>query len=230
VLVNAVFMHATPLADLGKSGPQVAYVAAAHIFGDYGGKAMAALIAIGLISSVGAMTWIGPRVSVAMGEDWSLLRFLARRTRGGVPAIAILLQSAIVLYLLVAQKFEKVLTYIQFSLTVSASLCVVGIFFLRIRRPDLPRPCRCWGYPVTPLIFLAVNVWMMWFLLGDKQTRDPSLAGFGTMLLGLIIYFVSPKKPTRADFEALHEEPPETLNVDKIATPQPSMQSAPPQP
>ncbi len=140
------------------------------------------------------MTWIGPRVSVAMGEDWSLLGFLARRTRGGVPAVAILLQSAIVIVLLVTATFKTVLTYIQFSLTVSASLTVIGIFVLRIRRPNLPRPCRCWGYPVTPLIFLAVNVWMIWFVLANEETRYPSLAGFGTMLLGLIIYFVSPEK------------------------------------
>ena len=230
VLVNAVFMYATPLAELGKSGEQVAYVSAAHIFGHYGGKAMAALIAIGLISSVGAMTWIGPRVSVAMGEDWSLLGFLARRTRGGVPAMAILLQSAIVVVLLVTATFKTVLTYIQFSLTVSASLTVIGIFALRIRRPNLSRPCRCWGYPLTPLVFLAVNLWMIWFILENKETRYPSLAGFGTMLLGLIIYAVSPTKRKRADFEALHQAPTEELNVDKIALSPPAMQSAPPQP
>jgi APA family basic amino acid/polyamine antiporter len=230
VLVNAVFMYATPLAELGKAGEQVAYVSAAHIFGHYGGKVMAALIAIGLISSVGAMTWIGPRVSVAMGEDWSLLGFLARRTRGGVPAVAILVQSAIVILLLVTSTFKTVLTYIQFSLTISSSLCVVGIFALRIRRPNLPRPCRCWGYPVTPLIFLAVNLWMIWFILQNEETRNPSLAGFGTMLLGLIIYAVSREKPKRADFEALHETPADELNIDKIALSSTPMQTAPPQP
>jgi APA family basic amino acid/polyamine antiporter len=191
---------------------------------------MAALIAIGLISSVGAMTWIGPRVSVAMGEDWPLLRFLARRTRGGVPAVAILLQSGIVILLLVWGTFQTVLDCIQFSLTVSSSLTVVGIFALRIRRPDLPRPCRCWGYPVTPLIFLAVNVWMMWYVLGDPKTRTPSLIGLATMLAGSLIYVLSPNKPKRADFEAIHEAPPEALNIDKIALPQPAMQSGPPQP
>jgi APA family basic amino acid/polyamine antiporter len=223
VLVNAVFMHATPLAELGKSGEQVAYVAAGHIFGDYGGRAMAALIAIGLVSSVGAMTWIGPRVSVAMGEDWRALSLLARKTRGGVPAFAILVQSALVIAFICWVKFDSLLKYIQFGLSISSFLTVLGIFFLRVRRPELPRPCRCWGYPVTPLIFLAVNLWMLWYTL--KGNPRESLTGLATMLAGLLIYVFSKHKPNRADFEAVREVP-----ADEIALSQPAVQSAPPQP
>ena len=62
---------------------------------------------------------------------------------------------------------------------------------LRWRQPDLPRPYRTWGYPVTPLIFLAISLWILFFQLRDKPME--SLAGLATMALGLIIYFLSPK-------------------------------------
>jgi hypothetical protein len=71
---------------------------------------------------------------------------------------------------------------------------------------------------------------MIWFILQNKETRYPSLAGFGTMLLGLVIYAVSPRKPTRADFETLHETPADDLSSDKIATSPAAIQTAPPQP
>ncbi len=91
IALNAVFIRSTPAAEL--SGQlDVAFVAGKHIFGVMGGRIMGGLICIGLISSISSMTWIGPRVSMAMGEDLVLLGFLARRTRrwhpggrGGLP-------------------------------------------------------------------------------------------------------------------------------------------------
>lgn len=232
VMVNCVFLRAAPVAELAVNfnqiDPMVATkAAAAHIFGTSGGRIIAGLICLGLISAVSAMTWTGPRVSVAMGEDWALLRFLARRTKGGVPAIALLAQSGIAVALILTSNFDAILKYIQFSLTISSSLAVVGIYVLRARRPDLPRPCRCWGYPVTPAIFLAVSLWMLWFTVVGSPLE--SLAGLATISLGLIVYALSPDKRSRADFEALREIAPGELS-QKIALSAPAMQSAPPQP
>jgi APA family basic amino acid/polyamine antiporter len=68
------------------------------------------------------------------------------------------------------------------------------VIVLRWRRPDLPRPYRAWGYPVTPLIFLGVSGWMLWHLLEDASTREPSLWGLATAALGLVVYYLSPGK------------------------------------
>ena len=200
VLLNGVFLRTTPIEQMqGKK--EVAYVAATHIFGYNGGRVMAGLICAGLVSSLSAMIWIGPRVSVAMGEDWPALRFLAWRTRGGIPAVAILVQSAITILLILTSSFEAVLDYIQFSLTICSFLTVVGIFVLRIRRPDLPRPCKAWGYPLTPIIYLGVSAWMLWFNV-QRQPKE-SMAGLGTLLIGLAVYALCPSKKTRADFEVI---------------------------
>jgi len=155
---------------------------------------MAVFIALGLISTVSAMMWIGPRVTVAMGEDLGALSWFARRNARGIPVRATLVQFAIANLLIFVATFQKVVNYVQFSLTLFSALTVLGVFVLRWRRPKLPRPYRTWGYPITPAIFLAVSGWMLWHLLEDPSTREPSLWGLATALLGLILYTLSPKK------------------------------------
>ncbi|PZR72722.1 MAG: amino acid permease, partial [Chthoniobacterales bacterium] len=193
VLLNAVFMRTTPAAEMtGKQ--QVALIAGAHIFGPTGGKIMAAFICLGLVSTVSAMMWIGPRVTATMGEDMRALGLLARRTRTGVPAVAILAQAAIVTVMLLTATFQTIVNYVQFSLQLCSALTVFGLFVLRWRQPNLERPFRAWGYPVTPLIFLAVSAWMLWHLLEEPSTRTPSLLGLATALSGLVVYSLSSKE------------------------------------
>ena len=191
--LNAAFLRTTPAAEMiGK--PEVAFVAAVHIFGATGGKIMACFICLGLVSTISAMTWIGPRVTMSMGEDFRVLSWLGRRNRLGVPVNATLLQFVIVNVMLLTATFRAVVNYVQFSLTLCSALTVLGVFVLRWRRPDLPRPYKVWGYPFTPLVFLIISGWMLTHLLINSTTRLPSLLGLGTALLGLVIYFGSPDK------------------------------------
>ena len=154
---------------------------------------MAASICAGLVSSISAMMWIGPRVTVVMGEDLRALKWLARKNKNGIPVVSTLVQFAIVNILLLTSTFDTVVNYVQFSLTLCSTLVVIGVFVMRWRQPDLPRPYRTWGYPVTPLVFVMISLWMIWHMLENPGSRGPSLWGFATMLMGLVIYFVSPK-------------------------------------
>ena len=190
--LNAVLFRSAPLAELSGAGEEVSHIAAAHIFGAAGGKIIAGLISFGLISSISAMTWIGPRVTMAMGEDYRAFAFLGRKNQAGVPARALWLQLGIVVFLLSLGSFATVLTYIQFALTVCSFFTVLGVMVLRFRQPALPRPYRTWGYPVTPLIFLAISLWMMIHIF--RSNPRESLAGLGTLGLGLLVYFASPKR------------------------------------
>jgi APA family basic amino acid/polyamine antiporter len=186
--LNAVFLYSTPISEL--SGQiDVAVIAGNYIFGDIGGRIVGALICVGLISSIGAMMWVGPRVTMVMGEDHALLAPFARKTRGGVPLTAVLFQLSVVSLLLLTQSFESILEFIQFSLTISSFLTVLGVIVLRFRAPELVRPYKVWGYPLTPLLFLAVSLFMMANLLWARPLQ--SLAGVGIMLTGLLVYAFS---------------------------------------
>lgn len=189
--LNAAFLAAAPAPEMaGKI--EVALIAGKHIFGEEGGRVVGAIICLGLISAISSMVWIGPRVMMAMGEDHRLLRFLGRKNDQGVPASAILLQLLIVNLLLLTRSFELVVVYIQFSLLLCSFLTVLGVIVLRWTHPKLLRPYRVWAYPLPPLIFAAVTVWMMIYLLRSHPTE--SLSGLGTMLLGLGLYFFTAKR------------------------------------
>jgi APA family basic amino acid/polyamine antiporter len=198
VALNAVFLYSTPIEQL--SGQiDVALVAGQHIFGATGGRIVGMVICVGLVSTVSAMMWLGPRVTMVMGEDFPLLSGFARKTANGVPATAVVFQLAIVTLLLLTQSFESILEFVQFSLTISSFLTVLGVIVLRYTQPALPRPYRVWGYPLTPLIFLAVTLFMMINLALQRPAQ--SLAGVGIMLAGLVIYGLSRSMPTQPPME-----------------------------
>ena len=186
--LNAVFLYTTPIHRLEGKIP-VAAIAGEHIFGETGARIVGAVICIGLIPTIGAMFWLGPRVTMTMGEDFPLLSVFARKTRSGVPAAAILFQLAVVSLLLLTQSFQSIVEFIQFSLTISSFLAVLGVIVLRYTQPTLPRPYKVWGYPFTPLLFLAVSLFMMINLLFERPAQ--ALAGVGIMLSGLLIYGIS---------------------------------------
>jgi APA family basic amino acid/polyamine antiporter len=191
ITLNAVFLHVAPMKELAGQ-VDVAHVAANYIFGNEGGRIMSGLICLGLVSSISAMTWVGPRVTMALGQDVRILAPFAAVTSGGVPWAALLAQLAIVIVLILTATFEKVLSYVQFSIQLCSCLTVIGLIVLRRAEPNLPRPVRCWGYPFTPLIFIAISVWMMTYQM--LQQPHESLAGLGTILIGALLYWISPKK------------------------------------
>jgi basic amino acid/polyamine antiporter, APA family len=82
-----------------------------------------------------------------------------------------------------------VLDFSQFSLIFCSFLAVAGVIKLRYTHPHLPRPYRTWGYPVNPLIFLSVTLFMMYYLITNRPVQ--SLAGFLMMFVGLVIYGIA---------------------------------------
>jgi basic amino acid/polyamine antiporter, APA family len=187
VALNAVFLHTAPIDKLAGQ-LDVAVVSGRYIFGEVGGRIVAAMICIGLISAISAMMWIGPRVTMTMGEDVPAIAFFARKSSTGVPAYAILFQLAVATLMLFTRSFEAVLDFIQFSLLFCSFFTVLGVIKLRITHPDLPRPYRAWGYPLTPLVFLLVTGFMMYYLL----TERPLQAGLGMLIMisCLVIYAI----------------------------------------
>jgi len=188
--VNAVFLRSTPVTEL-QNKVDVALTAGPYLFGAAGTRIMAGLICLGLVSTISAMMWIGPRVTMAMGEDLRGLRWFAKRNGHGTPVRAILAQFTLVHVFLLTSSFKQVVSGATFILQLCSFLTVLGVFVLRFRQPSLARPYRAWGYPVTPLVFMGVSLWMLWHLLCSERVE--SLVGLGTGVVGLIIYLISSK-------------------------------------
>src|SRR5258708_13084212 len=89
--LNAVFLYTTPI-DQMVGQIDVAVIAGRHTFGDWGVRLVGALICVGLVSSISAMTWIVPPVTVAMGETMPFLPTLTHSSKNNVPTPAILSQ------------------------------------------------------------------------------------------------------------------------------------------
>lgn len=186
--LNFIFMYTTPLVEMeGKI--EIGFLSATYIFGDYGGRLMALLITLLLISTVSAMIWIGPRVTMVMGEDYPLLRFLSKKNKNNVPVIAIWVQTTITVILIVSSTFEKVLVYAGFIMNLFTLLAVIGLFILRIKYPGLPGQYKVTGYPVTPLIFILLSIWTLTYLLIERPVE--SILGLLTVFAGLIIFYTN---------------------------------------
>jgi basic amino acid/polyamine antiporter, APA family len=195
VLLNAIFLATTPQDEM-RGQLEVGLIAGTHIFGTSGGRVAGAVICLGLVSAISSMTWIGPRVSMSMGEDHWLLRLLGRKNPHGIPTNAIVLQLLIVNVLLLTRSFESVVQYTQFSLLLCSLFTVLGVIVLRATRPEIARPYRVWAYPLPPIIFAVITLWMMFYLLRWKTIE--SLAGLATALVGLLLYFCTRKRPQRS--------------------------------
>jgi APA family basic amino acid/polyamine antiporter len=195
VLLNAVFLATTPAEEL-KGQLEVALIAGKHIFGENGGRFAGAVICLGLVAAISSMTWIGPRVTMSMGEDHCLLRWLGGKNEHGIPTNAILLQLLFVNLLLLTRSFQDVVRYTQFSLLLCSLLTVLGVIVLRFTHPEITRPYRVWLYPIPPVVFSIITIWMMFYLLRSYTTE--SLAGLATALLGVLLYFCARKRHDRS--------------------------------
>jgi APA family basic amino acid/polyamine antiporter len=142
-----------------------------------------------LISTISSMIIAGPRVLHRMGEDFPVFQMVSRRNSHGIPTLAIWIQSAIALVILFTATFNIILGYTTFVLTVFATLTVIGVIVMRFKNPGLHRPYKTFGYPFTPLFFVAANLWFMYFWI--KNNVEPSLIGLSIVALGLIVYYIA---------------------------------------
>jgi len=191
ILLNFVFLYTVPMNVL--SGQvEVGFLSGTSMFGANGGKIMSLAIAVLLVSTVSAYIFLGPRITMVMGEDFAALKWLSVKNTKGIPVNSFYFQLMIALIFIYTSSFDQVLIYASFLLILITTLTVAGIFVLRIRQPNLPRPYKAWGYPFTPLIFLVVSVWTLTFVIINKTFE--SLVGTGILIAGLVIYFITDRK------------------------------------
>jgi APA family basic amino acid/polyamine antiporter len=204
VALNYVFLKVAPMdAMVGKV--EVGYIAAEAAFGEVGGRFTGFVLALLLVSTVSAMTLAGPRVLQVIGEDFRALRWLSRTNSSGIPAVAIVTQSSLAVLFILTSSFESVLVFAGFTLALNSFATVLGVFVLRWRQPELPRPYRTFGYPVTPLVYLLLTAWTLAFVLLNKPVEG--LFGIALIAAGLLFYRLSGFRATTPTAVPAGEKP-----------------------
>lgn len=189
LIVNAAMLWAVPMPELARGGDHLMFLAGVHSLGETGGRVVAGLIALGLASAVSAMMWAGPRVNQQMGADYPFLSILARTNAGGVPWVGVLLQSILALALIFTLDVEAIVMRTSFLMQLILLVTIFGVFYLRHREPDLPRPYRAWGYPWTAIIFFTMVGMTLGFIQWGRP--DDSKWGLGILVIGIAFYFAS---------------------------------------
>lgn len=182
LLLNAAFLAAAPV-DALAGETEIAHVAAAALFGEGAARVTSGVIALGLLSTVGAMVLTGARVAEAIGRRHRPLARLARRDPSGrTPRNATLLLGAIAAALALSASFDTLLIYTGVTLSFFAALTVAGVFVARRRAPADPARRANPLHPWSTLAFLGLSVWM---IVASILARPiAAAAAGGTLLLG----------------------------------------------
>lgn len=181
------------VAALGPEGvagsERVAAQSVAWVLGTAAGNAVGALILISILSAANGLFLTTPRMFFAMARDGVFFRRLADvHPRFETPAFAIGAIAVWSIVLALTGTFQQLLTYVVFTGWGFYALGGVAVFALRRRAPNMPRPFRVPGYPVTPILFVLAAV----ALVLNTMITQPSRAavGLGAVLLGAPVYYL----------------------------------------
>lgn len=200
LLTNLVYIMILPLSgtpdgtDVLSRGIQfatddrVATSAMYVVFGDYAAIIMAVFIMISTFGCNHGLILAGPRVYYAMARDGLFFRKVGEINSKGVPGFAIAIQGVWAILLCLSGTYSNLLDYVIFAVLIFFSLTILAIFVLRVKRPDIPRPYKAFGYPVIPAIYILTTVFIMIILLIYKPRY--TFPGLAIVLLGIPVFFI----------------------------------------
>jgi basic amino acid/polyamine antiporter, APA family len=188
VATNLAYLWVFPAATIAGSERIAADVLTLSI-GPVGTSIISALILLSILGAANANALTTPRVFYAMAEDGVFFAAATRvHPRFRTPHVAILAMGAWVIVLAMSGTFEQLFTFVVFGQWVFLGLTVAAVLVLRARRPDLRRPVRVWGFPFTPLVFIAASLFIAVSALVTGFWN--AMAGLGLILLGVPVYYV----------------------------------------
>ncbi|HEX2921586.1 MAG TPA: amino acid permease [Bacteroidales bacterium] len=199
MLTNFIYIKILPLsgmpdgADALSRGIQyatsdrVATSAMSVVFGNYATVIMAVLIMVSTFGCNHSMIMTTPRVYYAMAKDGLFFRKVGELNKKGVPGFATVLQGIWAIILCLSGTYNDLLDYVIFAVLIFFSLTIAAIFVLRVKRPDIPRPYKTFGYPVIPALYIITTLFIMVILLIYKPGY--TFPGLVIVLLGIPVFY-----------------------------------------
>ena len=186
--INAVYIYAVPVHEM-KGALRMSEVATTALFGYKTSALITAVITISILGALNVVTMIGPRIYYAMAKDGVFFQRLTYvHPQFGTPTKAIVLQALWSCLLIVTNTWGTLFTYVSVVITLFSAFTICSVIVLRRTRPDLQRPYKVWGYPIVPLLFVLVNLWIVWGSVTEKPRE--SLIGLFIVCLGIPAYLL----------------------------------------
>ncbi|HZC22961.1 MAG TPA: amino acid permease [Candidatus Binatia bacterium] len=187
LLANVAYLRVLTIPEIAASN-HVGADLAEHVLGSAGGKLISLIILISIVGTLNGCFLTSPRIYFAQARDGLFFRrFGTVHPRHQTPAFAIVVQGLWAAVLMVSGGYESLLDYAMFALWLSYGAMVAGVIVLRIKRPDLPRSYRMWGYPATAILFLVITAWFLGNMIVTRPV--PSLIATALIAFGIPVYF-----------------------------------------
>lgn len=204
VSANVVYTAVLPLHDIATAEKDRVAVAASHvIFGNVGTIIIALMIMVSTFGCNNGLILAGARVYYTMAKDGLFFKKTGTLNKNAVPEFALWIQCLVASILCLSGKYGDLLDMISFVVVVFYMLTIIGIFILRVKRPDAERPYKAFGYPVLPAIYILMGLAFCILLLIYK--RDYTWPGLIIVLIGIPIYYLSQRNVKTGGKEDVYE-------------------------
>ncbi len=188
LIINAAYLRALPFATLAGS-KAVAVDSAVTVLGHAGAAAAGALVMLSVLGSLNGSIMSDPRVFYAMAEDRLFFAGIGKvHPRFETPYVAIIFTTTIAVIYVLFRNFIQLARAYVLGIWPFLALAVIGLFVLRIKRPDAERPYRVIGYPVVPAIFVLATFAVIGWSLYQKPVETG--ISLGLTLFGIPLYFL----------------------------------------
>ena len=181
--MNLTYIYAMPLSEVAKH-ETIAAAAAEAMFSPRAANWLSVVIALACFGAMASCTLSGARVYYAMARDGVFFERMAQvHPKWRTPAFSLIGQAIWACLLTVSGRYDQLYTYVIYGMVLSYTLTVIGMFVLRWKRPEIPRPYRCTGYPWLPAIYVLLGTW--WTINTIVERPKEALAGTIIVLLGV---------------------------------------------
>jgi APA family basic amino acid/polyamine antiporter len=183
IAMNVTYVYAMPLTEVAKH-ETIAAAAAGMLFSPRAANWLSAVIALSCFGAMASCTLSGARVYYAMATDGVFFQRMAEvHPKWKTPALSLIGQGVWACLLTVSGRYDQLYTYVIYGMVLSYTLTVIGLFVLRWKRPDIPRPYHCTGYPWLPAIYVLLGAW--WTVNTIVARPKEALTGTAIVLLGV---------------------------------------------
>ena len=191
MMINGIYLWgASPHEMVDNQGDgieTIGFFVAERLFGGSIGFAANILIIMILFLTIGPALMIGSRVLYSMAKRGELPKKIAKLNQGGSPSYALLLMSSLSLVLIWSTGLRELLESVGTVVILTTGVAVLGVIILRVRRPDIKRPIKLPFFPLPPIVFLCLTLWIVWGVFSTNITSVILIIGI--LIIGLVFWF-----------------------------------------